>query len=117
MPSSSSLCSMTPLPLHQPPPPEPVSKVKKWLRDVAVAVVQRMGPALRDAESGQTLGRALLIPWGGKIHVIGLKPEIPVRVQFLAQPRLTYWKQEVGFAAALPPAYSHEPTSAHGAGA
>jgi hypothetical protein len=108
---------MTPLPLHQPPPPEPVSKFKQWLRDAAVAVVQRVGPALRDAESGKTLGRALLIPWGGKIHVIGLRPEIPVRVRFLVQPRLTYWKQEVGFAIALPPEYPHEPTSAQGAGA
>ena len=108
---------MTPLPPHQPPAPEPVSKTKRWLRDVAVAVVQRVGSTLRDADSGQMIGRALLIPWGGKIHVVGLKPETPVRVQFLAQSRLTYWKQEIGFGASVSPDYPHEPTSAHGAGA
>lgn len=48
-----------------------------------------------DIESGRTLGRALFIPWRGKIHVIGL--DATVRPIFLPQKRLTYWKQEIGF--------------------
>jgi hypothetical protein len=101
---------MAPFSPQQLPPPEPVSKVKKWLRDAVVGAVQRMGPIIRDTESGQVLGRALLIPWSGKIHVIGASPVIFPR--WATQKQLTYWKQEIVFSAHPPPDFPHEPTSA-----
>ena len=60
---------------------------------------------IRDAQSGRILGRVLMIPWGGKIHVIGL-PEA-VRPFFLPQKRLTYWKQEIGFTVRPAPDFPH----------
>ena len=54
-----------------------------------------IGTRLKDARSGKFLGRAIIIPWRGKIHVIGLKA--CVRPLFLPQKRLTYWRQEIGF--------------------
>ena len=45
---------------------------------------------MRDYRTGEKIGRALLIPWRGKVHVVGLKEA--VRVVFLPQERLTFWK-------------------------
>ena len=70
--------------------------VRIKLRNFFVAVAGRIGSRIVDAENGQVLGRALIIPWRGKIHVIGLK--FAVRLVWLPQKRLTYWKQEIGFA-------------------
>ena len=89
-----------------------VTWFKRAVRDLGVALAQRFGTRLHDAETGQPLGRVLLIPWGGKIHVIGTVPEFSVRVQFLHQTRLTYWKQEIGFTATPVPDFPHEAQSA-----
>ena len=75
-----------------------------------IALVRKHGTMLRDVETGASLGRALLIPWGGKIHIIGLQST--VQPYFLRQTRLTYWKQEFGFIAAPAPDYPHEPDTA-----
>jgi len=61
-----------------------------------MSLVHRFGTRLCDAETGEVLGRALIIPWRGRILVIGLE-EVTVRPTFLPQKRLTYWKQELGF--------------------
>lgn len=75
--------------------------MKMLLRSVSLAIVRKIGTQLHDAENGRALGRVLLIPWGGKIHVIGLRKN--VRPVFLPQERLTYWKQELGFTSHPPP--------------
>ena len=53
------------------------------------------------------LGRALLVPFRGRIHVIGL--DANVVPEFAPQERLTYWKQELRFTTHPPPDFSHEP--------
>ena len=59
-------------------------------------LVRVLGSNIRDARSGEILGRALLVPWRGRILFIGDTGAVePV---FLPQKRLTYWKQELGFA-------------------
>jgi len=77
--------------------------MKMLLRSIGLAIVHRIGMKIHDAESGRPLGRVLLIPWGGKIRVIGL--QLNVRPVFLSQPRLTYWKQELGFTTHPAPDY------------
>ena len=77
------------------------------LRNVAVALAGVFGSDLRDYRTGEKIGRAFLIPWRGKVHVVGLQE--PVRVIFLPQERLTFWKQEIGFTAHPPPDFPHEP--------
>ena len=83
---------------------------KNFLRSIGLNIARRFGTKLIDAETGKTLGRALIIPWRGKLHVIGLNST--VRVLFLPQTRLTYWKQEIGFTTHPPPDFPNiRPTS------
>lgn len=70
-------------------------RMKKILRHLGMASARFFGMTLTDAHSGKPLGKVLLFPWRGKIHVIGLPTA--VRPVFLPQQRVTYWKQEIGF--------------------
>ena len=90
------------------------ARFKRTARDLGVALAQRFGTRLHDAVTGEPLGRVLLIPWGGKIHVIGVVPEFSVRAQFLVQSRLTYWKQEIGFTTTPVPDFSREAAASTG---
>ena len=86
-----------------------MAKVKLALRAVALSVARFVGSDLVDARTGHVLGRALLVSFGGKVHVIGLETSVvPV---FLPQSRLTYWKQELGFTKHPPPDFPHEPSA------
>lgn len=69
--------------------------MQKFIRAAGLAIAHILGTRIVDQETGRDLGRAFLIPWRGKVHVIGL--ETPVRAVFLPQKRLTFWKQEIGF--------------------
>ena len=57
-----------------------------------------LGSTIRDEATGQPIGRALIIPWRGRIHFVGLEDQ-PVVPMFRAEPRLTYWRQTLVFAA------------------
>lgn len=84
-----------------------MERIKLALRAVVLRAARLLGSPVRDARTGRLLGRALLVPFRGRIHVIGLEtPVIPV---FVSQERLTYWKQELGFTAHPPPDFLHEP--------
>ena len=69
--------------------------IRKFIRAVGLKIAQTIGMRIKNFASGRSLGRALIIPWRGKIHVIGL--EAAVRPMFQPQKRLTYWKQEIVF--------------------
>ena len=69
--------------------------IRKFIRTVGLKIAQTIGTPIKDFPSGRSLGRALVIPWRGKIHVIGLKTA--ARPIFQPQKRLTYWKQEIVF--------------------
>ena len=77
------------------------------LRSFVLALARLFASDLRDIHTGEKIGRALLLPWRGKVHVIGL--ETSVKVEFVPQDRLTFWKQEVGFSAHPAPDFPHEP--------
>ena len=77
------------------------------LRACGLAIARLLASDLRDSRTGEKIGRALLLPWRGKIHVIGL--EEAVKVEFVPQARLTFWKQEIGFSAHPAPDFPHEP--------
>ena len=80
--------------------------VRKF-RDLGLAIARLFASDLVDFRTGKKIGRALLLPWRGKIHVIGL--EAAVQVAFVPQERLTFWKQQIGFTAHPPPDFPHEP--------
>jgi len=88
-----------------------MSLLASFARRLVIALARTVGSKIVDAETGRVLGRAFLIPWRGKIAVIGLDAE--VKPLFLPQKRLTYWKQELGFAIHAPPDFPHEVRPQH----
>jgi hypothetical protein len=80
--------------------------IRKFIRALGLKIAQTIGTRVNDFPSGRSLGRVLIIPWRGKIHVIGL--DVAVRhvaacPMFQPQKRLTYWKQEIVFTEHPPP--------------
>ena len=79
-----------------------------FIRRIGLAVARSIGAKIIDQRTGNFLGRALIVSWKGKIHVIGLSTDEPLRVIWLPQKRITYWKQEIGFATHPPPDFPNE---------
>jgi hypothetical protein len=79
--------------------------MRKLIRSAVLMIAHTFGTRIRDLQSGRLLGKALIIPWRGKIHVIGL--EAAVRPMFQPQKRLTYWKQEIVFTIHPPPDFTN----------
>ena len=81
--------------------------LKFVLRSLILRAARLLGSPVVDVRTGRVLGRALLVPFRGRVHVIGLDAAVvPV---FAPQTRLTYWKQELGFTVHPPPDFPHEP--------
>ena len=80
--------------------------IRKLIRAMVLKIAQTIGTPIKDSQSGCSLGRALIIPWQGQIHVIGLKTD--VRPMFQPQKRLTYWKQEIVFTQHPPPDFPRQ---------
>jgi hypothetical protein len=66
-----------------------MSRMLQWLARI-------FGAKIRDARNGDVLGRAFLIAWGGKLHLLGYvgPPVMPI---FLGQKELSYSRQSLGF--------------------
>jgi hypothetical protein len=79
--------------------------MRKFIRSIGLSLARIFGTRVTDVQTGRLLDKALIIPWRGKIHVIGLQKN--VRPMFQPQKRLTYWKQTIGFTAHVPPDFSH----------
>ncbi|MEP6698433.1 MAG: hypothetical protein ABJB09_01760 [Verrucomicrobiota bacterium] len=75
--------------------------IRKLIRAAGLKIAHTIGTPIKDFQSGRSFGRALIMPWRGKIHVIGL--DAAVRPMFQPQKRLTYWKQEIVFTELPPP--------------
>ena len=76
-------------------------------RTLVVRAARALGSPVVDQRTGRVVGRALIVSFHGKVHLIGL--EAAVRPVFLPQERLTYWKQEMGFTTHPAPDFPHEP--------
>ena len=75
-----------------------------------VGLAKVFGMRLVDQHTKETLGKAIVIPFRGKIHLIGFHSAdngfvIP---QFVTQRRVTYWKQSIVFAKHPFPDYPNE---------
>ena len=92
-----------------------MANLSSVIRRIVLALARSIGSKIIDAETGRVLGRAFLVPWKGKIAVIGLNAE--VKPVFLPQKRLTYWKQEIGFTVHPPADFPHEASPQHPADA
>ena len=84
-----------------------MNKLKLLLRSAVLCLARGLGSPIVDARTGALLGRALLVSFRGRVHLVGLEAVVvPV---FLPQQRPTYWKQEIGFTIYPPPDFPHEP--------
>ena len=73
------------------------SKLKRLLRDFAVSFFRLVGSEVIDCRTGRSLGRGLILPWRGRIHLLGFHHSfVPVPQH---QSRLTYWNREIAFTA------------------
>lgn len=73
----------------------------KLLRRIAAL----LGTTLRDAETGEVLGKALVFAWRGRVHVLGYTGHIPLRLIVVSRQKLEYWRLSVAFTAAREPNY------------
>lgn len=80
--------------------------IRHLIRSLVLKIARTFGTPLKDFRTGESLGRAFIIAWRGKIHVIGL--QAVVRPTFQPQKRLTYWKQEIVFTEHPPPDFQRE---------
>jgi len=82
------------------------NRLRRLLRPLGQWIVRLLGTEIKDQRTGKSLGKALLFPWRGRIVCVGLKNG--VLPEFLPQKRLTYWRQELGFATPAEPDFSNE---------
>ena len=83
-----------------------MANLSSVIRRIVIGLARSVGSKVTDAETGRVLGRAFLVPWKGRIAVIGLDAE--VKPVFVTQKRLTFWKQDIGFTVQPPPDFPHE---------
>ncbi len=85
---------------------------QRWrlqLRSAGVRIARILGSPIVDQRTGRVVGRALLLPFRGKIWMIGM--DLPVVPIFLPQRRVTFWKQAIGFTTHTAPDFSHQANS------
>ena len=79
------------------------------LRPLFLGLVNLFASDIRDVDTGERIGRALLIPWRGRVLILGAGVAGYALVpKFCSQRRLTYWKAELGFTRHSAPDYPHE---------
>ena len=85
---------------------------QKIIRPIVMGIVNLLSSDIRDVDTGEVLGRALLIPWRGRILMIGSGIAGYALVpKFYSQKRLTFWKCELGFTRHPAPDYPRESRS------
>ena len=72
-----------------------VPSLTNAFRTLILKFAHTFGVRLTDQRTGEPLGRVLVIPFRGRLWIIGLSAS--VRPEFLPQARATYWKQDLGF--------------------
>lgn len=84
--------------------------MRALLRHIGDFFIRRFGSPIRDDESGELLGRALIVVWQGRIHLIGFTGTGPLKPVFRSQERIRYWRQAIGFTRQSPPDFPrHRP--------
>ncbi len=70
--------------------------MKELIRCCGLQLIRWMGSRIRDCDTGEVLGTAIILNLGGRIHLIGYAgpPIVPV---FLPQTQVTYWRCSLGF--------------------
>jgi len=87
-----------------------MSKIKmKLLRPLALGLINLLASDIRDVRTGEIIGRALLLPWRGRILFFGTSPDLlPI---FRPQTQMVQWRSTLGFTKHPSPDFPHEPRS------
>lgn len=75
------------------------------LGDVIRFIARIFGTPIRDARTGEKLGKAFFLCWRGKLRVIGYTGTKPLRPVVIPSSRVDYWKLEMGFRSPQEPDY------------
>ena len=94
-PGESSLCKQNGTAL--------LNRLQELAKDFVLWFARNFGTKLIDFQTGESIGRVLILPWKGRLAMFGLNKAI--RPEFLAQTRVTYAKQELGFQIVPEPDY------------
>ena len=78
-------------------------RLQQLAKDFVLWFARNFGARLADSRTGEPIGRVLILPWKGKLAIFGLTKA--VRPEFLAQTRVTYAKQDLGFQIVPEPDY------------
>ena len=78
-------------------------RLQQLAKDFVLWFARTFGTKLADSRTGEPIGRVLILPWKGKLAIFGLTKA--VRPEFLAQARVTYAKQDLGFQIVPEPDY------------
>ena len=81
--------------------------MKKFLLLLLKALTAVCGARVIDQRTGQIAGKALFIPWRGKLRIIGLQDKRVIPA-FESQQRLTYWNQALTFSTHPEPDFPNE---------
>jgi len=82
---------------------------EKIFRPLLCGIINLLSSDIRDVDTGKRIGRALLIPWRGRILILGAGVAGYALVpKFYGQKRLTFWKVELGFTRHPAPDYPSE---------
>jgi hypothetical protein len=80
-----------------------LKRLQQLAKDFVLWFARKFGTKLVDSRTGEPIGRVLILPWKGKLAIFGLTKA--VRPEFLAQARVTYAKQDLGFQIVPEPDY------------
>ena len=83
--------------------------LRKFIRSLGLFLLRSIGSTIVDEATGEKLGKALLIPWRGRIRMIGL--QVDVKPVFRLEKRLTFWKHDIGFTRQPSPDFPRETRS------
>ena len=86
--------------------------LKQLLSPIFFRVVDLFSSNIYDEATGECIGRALLLPWRGRIVMVGQGiAGYSLLPQFRPQKQLTFWKVDLGFTRHTEPDFPHEPRS------
>lgn len=69
----------------------------KRVRALCAWLVRNFGQKIIDQRTGDTLGKAFLFCWKGRIHLLGYDGKTPLRPVFIKDSQIRYWRQSIGF--------------------
>lgn len=82
--------------------------MRRFAKAVLSLLVRCFGSTIRCTRTGRPIGRALMFPWRGRILILGLNAQRPVRPVFESTDGVVYWKQRLAFEEVEAPDFPRE---------